>query len=318
MDAAALLDARRILLGGLIDYAGLFPPASLGMEEAVAGYREARSGAHSWMLGRFIATASHLEELAGILTASMVAGEPAWPVSVVLDGNLAAASARAQSFDAHMGNAAEVVLTEARLPAGADPADRSGVTSLVHDVARAATSVSPTVTAFLEVPRTDRWEREIPVVVAAIGAARRDLGRPVGAKFRCGGTIPGAFPSVEQVARFLAACRAEGLPYKMTAGLHHPLRRRDPGLGVTMHGFLNILAAAGLAEAGADQSLLLDVLGEVDPAAFDVTRSGLSWRDSHLGVAAIRRLRNGRFPSFGSCSFDEPIADLIDLGLVTR
>ena len=42
------------LLEGLIDYAGLFPPAELDMERAVRKYIGFRTEAESWMLARFV------------------------------------------------------------------------------------------------------------------------------------------------------------------------------------------------------------------------------------------------------------------------
>ena len=50
------------LLRGLVDYAGLFPPAGLGMAPAVANYARYLRGGESWMLARFIAPASRLGE----------------------------------------------------------------------------------------------------------------------------------------------------------------------------------------------------------------------------------------------------------------
>ena len=315
MGAPLLLDARRVLFAGLIDYAGLFPPASLDMEAAVGEYRAARSGPHAWMLARFICTASRLEELTGVLTATMTVGEPSWPVSVVLDGDLAQAASLAQSFDAHMGNAAEVVFTEVRLPAeaatgGTDAAD------LVSVVARAATSISPTVAAFLEIPRTATWEEGIPAAATAIARAGLDAGRTIGAKFRCGGTDAAAFPSARQVAHFFIACRVAGIPSKATAGLHHPVRRHDEHLDVMMHGFLNVLTASALCDRGADEKLLTEVLEETDPSAFTLGRAGLQWREHRIPVTSIKSVREGQFPSYGSCSFDEPVTDLIELAML--
>src|SRR3954466_16148905 len=42
------------LLGHVIDYAGLFPPSSLPLNEAVENYRKYRDGTFAWMLGRFV------------------------------------------------------------------------------------------------------------------------------------------------------------------------------------------------------------------------------------------------------------------------
>ena len=49
-----LAGSQKALLAGLIDYAGLFPPAALSMEEAVRNYARYREGEHAWMLGRFV------------------------------------------------------------------------------------------------------------------------------------------------------------------------------------------------------------------------------------------------------------------------
>lgn len=50
------------LLHGLVDYAGLYPPAKLGMAAAVDNYATYLHSRESWMLGRFICPVSRLEE----------------------------------------------------------------------------------------------------------------------------------------------------------------------------------------------------------------------------------------------------------------
>ena len=50
------------LMSGLIDYAGLFPPAKLPMDRAVALYNGYRQCAESWMLGRFICPCARMED----------------------------------------------------------------------------------------------------------------------------------------------------------------------------------------------------------------------------------------------------------------
>src|SRR5512147_736957 len=49
---------------GLIDYAGMFPPAELPLTEALANYLRYRKGGDAWMLGRFICPTQRLEEIA--------------------------------------------------------------------------------------------------------------------------------------------------------------------------------------------------------------------------------------------------------------
>jgi hypothetical protein len=76
-----------------------------------------------------------------------------------------------------------------------------------------------------------------------------------------------------------------GIPFKATAGLHHPVRRDDE------HGFLNLLSAAVFGDEEA-------ALAETEPAAEELA-----------GV------RQRLFVSIGSCSFREPIDDLTALGV---
>src|SRR5688500_1293567 len=57
-DGMALPRSLRALLDGLIDYAGLFPPATLDMQAAVARYARYRAGERAWMLGRFVVPSS--------------------------------------------------------------------------------------------------------------------------------------------------------------------------------------------------------------------------------------------------------------------
>jgi hypothetical protein len=134
---------------------------------------------------------------------------------------------------------------------------------------------------FCEVPLDDGW-RDTLAAVAATGAK---------AKLRCGGA---RVPTVEQVAAFFAAARDLELPFKATAGLHHPVRSERE------HGFLNFLTAADRAAAGASEAELRDVLATTDAAELGT------------GSAAGRAL----FVSIGSCSFAEPVEDLHALGLL--
>src|ERR687886_613831 len=82
--AAPRLTALRALLGAGIDYAGLFPPASLNMETAVRNYFSYRGGDHSWMLGRFIVPLSRMPEFEAAIE-GMDVEQPAH-LSVILPG----------------------------------------------------------------------------------------------------------------------------------------------------------------------------------------------------------------------------------------
>jgi len=267
-------DARHALFGALIDDAGLFPPARKAMERATADHRAARAGEQGWLLGRFLCPASRLGELE-----AAAPGED-WTIGVVLDGEDWRADL--ERVAAYAG-AGRIDAVETRLR-GEPQALRAAAGGL--DVA-----------VFYEVGPGASEELEATLErIAGLGGA--------GAKLRCGGLTPEAFPADAFVARFVGVCARLELPFKATAGLHHPFRTRDDAIGVLRHGFVNLLAAAG---RGDDARAIVE---EPDPAAFTVAAGGLAWRDREAGVAAARR----RFTAFGSCSFDEPVADLLAAG----
>lgn len=261
------------LFAHLIDDAGLFPPARKPMERAAADHRRAQDGPHAWMLGRFLCPASRLGELAG------VAGD-GWGIGVVLDG--ASWEEDLERVRARSGPGTVRVL-ELKLP---------------YDAAAAAQALREAAAeVFFEVPGA----ASVPEVA--------ELG--VGAKLRCGGASPDLFPGDAGVAAFIAAVREAALPFKLTAGLHHPFRVRDAAIGVLQHGFVNLLAATAL-----DVDDLEAVVAEQDPVAFAVGRDGsLRWRDATAGPPEVARARS-LFTAYGSCSFDEPVDDLIAYGIL--
>lgn len=140
------------------------------------------------------------------------------------------------------------------------------------------------------------------------------------AKVRTGGLTPDAIPSAADLADFIARAAALRRPFKATAGLHHPIRSdraltyaSDSPRGV-MHGFVNVFVAAAFAWQGKDRRFILDVLDEMDPSAFDFAGDVLRWRDASLTAEQIAGARRDFAHSFGSCSFEEPLADLRHLG----
>jgi len=284
--------AIRALLAGLIDYAGLFPPAALSMGEAVANYAAYRGSPDAWVLGRFVVPVARLVEFE-TLAASRPSGAP-WPLSVLAHGDDCRAII---AFNARHEGRAVIETVEAR---AATPA---AVTALAPLAAVAA--------VFVEIPVHD----DPDALVATIGA------HGLRAKIRTGGVTADAFPSARDVARFLSACARHDVMFKATAGLHHPLRgdfaltyAADAPRGA-MFGFLNVFLAAAFMRRGlpvAEAALLLD---ERDAGAISFSADVAAWRGHSLSVGALAEARARIALSFGSCSFREPIDDLSALPL---
>jgi hypothetical protein len=300
-------DARRALLGSLIDHAALFPPASMTVDAAVAEDREARGGAYGWMLARFVCPASRLDEIRD----SFGGWADTPSLSVVLDGVgqsdeaswSEALEADTQEVAAAIDADAPVAAVELRLPS-----PRPGSAALI-----AAQAVLRPLRAevYLELLPGEAWRSDVP---AAIGAAAAIGAR---AKLRCGGETAAAIPPVALVALALASCRDTGVVLKATAGLHHPVRHADDATGITMHGFLNLLAAAALGAAhNLRPGALESVLAEENPRAFEISPEELRVNGQNASAQEIAAARRHLFASYGSCSWREPVEDLRALGML--
>lgn len=290
---------RHPLLEGLVDYAGLFPPAELPFAAAVVEYAEHRTQPEAWMLGHFICPAGRLSEFlpfpgpftpAAPLMLSVLPGTGE-SLTARIDEARAAFDRFVEDFDGH----AELRVMEARMP---DSVPSVGALRAASDSAGAAS-------VYLE------WRPDLPKLtdcLAVLGEARAQGSENLGAKIRCGGTEAEAFPSVAEVGTFIGTCASMGIPFKATAGLHHPVRHERDGF--TMHGFLNVFGAATLAlESGSDQDLIEAVLKERNPDAFQLSEGGFSWRGRQAGADRVREARTLAH-AYGSCSFNEPREDL--------
>ena len=297
MGRATVTPGLQALLAGLIDYAGLFPPASLPMAEAVARYARYRRGEHAWMLGRFIVSRPRLEEFASL--AGDAADASQWRVSVIASDDVDADASAIDAFNAR--RTALIDTVEAKVAAAAD-------------VRRVAGVLPQALQLWFEVT-----PGEGPAFDATL-AAIAELGERGGAKLRTGGITADAIPPPDLVARFLIACVRAHVICKATAGLHHPIRSIQPltykaqSARGTMHGFINLCCAAAVLYFGGDESDAEKVLLEEDATAWKIDRGSLGWRHLKWTRDQLTRLRREFFVSIGSCSFKEPIEDLRTIG----
>jgi hypothetical protein len=140
------------------------------------------------------------------------------------------------------------------------------------------------------------------------------------AKIRTGGLTPDAVPMPGEISEFLCEAASRRMPFKATAGLHHPIRGGHPltyaadSPHAVMHGFVNVFIAAVFAWQSAGRAAVIGVLHECDPESFDFFDDALTWRGRRLTTAQIAAARRDFAHSFGSCSFEEPIRDLKALG----
>lgn len=298
----------RTLLTGVIDYAGLFPPASLDMRTTTRQFAAYRDHPQAWMLSRIIVPASRIEEFereAGLMLPTEEGAEP-WRVSALLppaaDADLDDLYRRIAEFN------------DRHEPAASGQA----VVDCVEVAVKSAAEIDRVVD---ETPEGLRMFFEIPTagdprgMIAALAGFEKEA--YVAAKVRTGGVTPESFPKSAELARFLSACAAAHVTFKATAGLHHPVRHFSREVGADMHGFFNVLLAAmALDEGEIDEEQAVELLEERNPLAFRFTEQCAAIGDVTLADEQIALGRERFALSFGSCSFEEPVEDLRGLGLV--
>ena len=283
------------VLGGLIDYAGLFPPAALSMSQAVANYAGYLKGSHAWTLGRFVVPVARLDEfeLAAQQYFPKSTPEPSWHLSTLggehADNDIGMIS---KFNNGHQGNAhVDAIELKVKKP------------SEIMNVMKA---IPNKIETYFEIP-VHNDPQEFIETIAQVNAR---------AKVRTGGTTADAFPASRDLARFIQACIKANVAFKATAGLHHPIRSCYPltyekdSPQEMMYGFLNVFLTAAFVKKGIDLEKAVHLLEEQSIQRFQFEDDSVEWLGHTLTVDDIQSTRNNVAISFGSCSFEEPIADL--------
>ena len=294
-------ESVRTLLAEIIDYAGLFPPSQLSMAEAVINYATYKNSNYNWMLSRFVLPAARLEEFLESANdfISRDGDGDVWRLAVLAGEDIYDSLRRIEDFNAK--NYSRVVADALEVRATTESKIENTVNAL-----------PPNVTAYFELPLDER----LPDLVSALAI------RGQRAKIRTGGVTEDLYPSTKSIIRFIQTCLAANVPFKCTAGLHHPVRcfkpltyEADAPQG-TMNGFLNMFLTTAFARYGFKPSVLEEILEDESAENFTFDESGVWWRNEHfLNNSQLERVRQSNIISFGSCSFTEPIEDLQDLEL---
>jgi hypothetical protein len=269
------------------------------MEEAVRQYASHLASEDAWMLGRFVVPVERLGDFAK--AAAPLAGHAgeAWHLSALVGSHGADAGPRIRAFNSGHRGRFVIDVVECRAVAAGS-------------VATAIGSLPGELRIFVELPLLDD-PRGMLTEIRAAGAW---------AKLRTGGVTGEAIPSAREVGRFIARAAELLVPFKATAGLHHPicgdhpLTYDDGAPHARMFGFLNIFAAAVFAQSRTHERAIVELVEESEASAFRFGEHELNWRGRSVTLKQIASARSSLGMSFGSCSFQEPTDGLRALGLL--
>ncbi len=294
--------ALQSMLEGVIDYAGLFPPAKRPLTEAVDDYLGIVHGPDKWIVDRFACPAGKLADLAVELTEHPE--EPFVPVAVIgtiqpdhkhWKCGIEHDAAEMTKFQRAVENHAEIQAYEIRVP------DHGHLTQYLGDLKAFAN-----VDLFVELP----WGSEMADSLSQLAESDSTF-----AKARTGGAD---VPTSQDLAALIQQCVQLDLTFKLTAGLHHPLPGVDAQSGARTHGFLNVLTATTMALSGdLSRRELEELLEERSAKGFVFKRESMTWRGHK---ATLEDIENARtiLVSFGSCSVEEPLEGLQQIGLLEK
>jgi len=318
---------------GILDYAGLFPPASLSLDTSIRNFAQYKQGKDAWMLSRFIIPASRLAKLEGYKEELFEKNSP-FHFSVLGEGTETLSDFEEEiteiidsclSFHQYQGKAVATEVLEIKLPReAAFSNDVELIRKLVDESAGYLQKHDSTPSlVFYETFLEENWKKDLRTSLKAISehnkaASKYDKHyRYAGFKIRCGGVEAHMFPEPEKLAFALNRARELDVPVKCTAGLHHPIRHYNESVQTRMHGFFNVFGGAMIARVqNLTDKKLTDILIEEDPEAFSFTDEAFRIGDFSVTVEQVERFRKEALISFGSCSFDEPREDLRKLELL--
>jgi hypothetical protein len=280
------------LLGESIDYAGTFPPASLGLGESFERFERYISGPDDWIVSRFSCASSDLGELSRLasrvdptlfIPVAVVGGAPAdraeWEAKL---GQDAIAMNR---FDEGTPDHVEIASYEIRIP------EEVAIESYLKDL-RGFSEVD----VFVEIPLSDNLERTLAVLAETEWAY---------AKARIGSDTP---PDPALVSRFISECLALELPFKLTAGMHAPISANGA------YGFINVLGGTALSVSeDLSRRELETILRDDDRVQWHFDDDSIRFKGWEAGVDSILSSRDSLL-CFGSCSVEQPLAGLASIG----
>lgn len=313
----------------IVDYAGLFPPASLNLAQAFNNFVMYKQEEYSWMISRFVIPAGRLSELEEMMNqlkysedlvlGFSVLGSPSADV-VEFKNVLQRDIEHIDAFRKKFGKRVNTDVFETRLPNDLlEEGSSKEISELMSHVSENfKLKLGSDITAFYEPNLKGSFHSNVVKTAEALALHNKAQGSALaGFKLRTGGVEASSFPSYEEIAFVIMSCIEYEVPMKCTAGLHHPIRHYDELTECEMHGFLNVFGAGIFAYAcDLVEEEIIRILMEDDPYTFYFDDEGLEWADQKMSNAEITNAREKFMLSFGSCSFDEPVDDLKTMELL--
>ena len=325
----------RTFMNEIIDYAGFFPPANLTFRESFENYIDYCTFKNKWMLGKFVSPFSRLDELTGLVSENPLVTKSN-PLHIAVMGSL---SQDVLHFEKNFprdiqdmskflrNNAGYVTIDsyEVKLPLDLinfrETSDFLDTLDLIQrDMNK---TISKDTRIFYEIElKSKNWMDNVDSIVAGISICNQfyieeEKSPKIGFKLRTGGITPDMIPTAFQVAYVIKKCIENKIPFKATAGLHLAIKHFDEKIKSKVYGFLNIFGAGIIyyyyQMPPEDLTMIIE---DEHISDFSFTADSFAYQDLKVSSEEVKFVRENFMLSMGSCSFDEPLQELIDLKLL--
>lgn len=288
----------------LFDYAGMFPPASLPFEEALAEAARFPTSLRrpEMVKSELVLNWDELEHLTPeALQEAGFTGVCRTCLVGVADHETDAAAKAMQAFNERDALRSGVSVQSIEIHFTETLPEHEA--SVAAAVTQARHNLEDNARVYVEPKWPEaQWQQARDAVWAVLDNLNSDTElQRTGLKVRCAGD---AALSPDTLAWVVQEAADHNVPFKATQGLHHPVVEERHG---NECGFLGLLTAFRLAQkGGVDHDELVACITESDPDAFDF-EGGLGWRDHKVTLSEL----GDALPfHVGSCSLKEPDEDL--------
>jgi len=309
---------------GIIDYAGLFPPAKLNLKDALSNYVTYIKENKYDLLSSFVIPITQLDNVMPTLNNigkeykniaySFVATRASNTNDFIdtLKSDLEQINNFLNSNSNFSAKALELAL----------PADLafSNNQQIKKDIIYQAIELISdyNLPPFFEVPYAPDWELAVENLSSILSQNNNEKNYkfPSSFKIRCGGVKPEMTPPTDYIVSAIHSTAKHKISLKATAGLHHPFNHYNDSLGGIMHGFVNVFTAIILNHKyDINNKKLKTLIDDQNPDNFKWNNQSLSWNEFTVHTTEIENSKK-IISSYGSCSFDEPLDDLKQLNLI--
>ena len=309
-----------IFMHELLDYAGLFPPAKLTLQESLLNYSSYTKHIQKNWLGKFILPSNKIAECIEIMLDQKIfksnnaflkfsiilnSCEKFNDFNKIIDNDLKSIYQLKSTFNKHINIDSIEFFPPKEVFQPNNLSLFRNMLSFVNDKLLNAKEIK---FKYIEIPFSENINEYIEFI-SEFNLRQKEIKFCI--KLRTGGVTPQQIPSAFHIAQAIRLSAEKQIPIKATAGLHVPVPNDNPEVGSRLHGFFNIFSCLMLCyKKLLTISEMENILVNYSYSDFKFTEEGFTVGNKFLPNAEMTHLRNSFIKSFGTCSFLEPIEHL--------